>query len=137
MDTARTAELTLASRASAYITLTKPDVSLLVLMTTAAGYYMGARGGPAHASDGRAPSAERHPAAARGSGFRSAAGVWRRRVLVDGGGMARGAAGSGDLHELSARVHAAEAQDHLGDLRWRIPGRGSAHDWLGCRGGKT
>src|SRR5579883_594967 len=44
MDTARTAELTLASRASAYITLTKPDVSLLVLMTTAAGYYMGARG---------------------------------------------------------------------------------------------
>src|SRR5579871_1257827 len=26
------------------MTLTKPDVSLLVLMTTAAGYYMGARG---------------------------------------------------------------------------------------------
>src|SRR5579885_1578013 len=44
MGSARTAELTLASRASAYITLTKPDVSLLVLMTTAAGYYMGARG---------------------------------------------------------------------------------------------
>jgi protoheme IX farnesyltransferase len=44
MGSARTAELTLASRASAYVTLTKPDVSLLVLMTTAAGYYMGARG---------------------------------------------------------------------------------------------
>lgn len=44
MSTARTAELTLASRASAYVTLTKPDVSFLVLMTTAAGYYMGARG---------------------------------------------------------------------------------------------
>ena len=44
MSTARTAELTLSSRASAYVTLTKPDVSLLVLMTTAAGYYMGVRG---------------------------------------------------------------------------------------------
>ena len=44
MSTARTAELTLTSRASAFITLTKPDVSFLVLITTAAGYYMGARG---------------------------------------------------------------------------------------------
>ena len=44
MSTARTAELTLTNRASAYITLTKPDVSFLVLMTTAAGYYMGVRG---------------------------------------------------------------------------------------------
>ena len=44
MSTARTINLTLASRASAYIALTKPDVSLLVLMTTAAGYYMGVRG---------------------------------------------------------------------------------------------
>jgi heme o synthase len=44
MSTARTAELTLSSRASAYVALTKPDVSFLVLMTTAAGYYMGARG---------------------------------------------------------------------------------------------
>jgi protoheme IX farnesyltransferase len=32
------------SRANAYVALTKPDVSLLVIMTTAAGYYMGARG---------------------------------------------------------------------------------------------
>lgn len=44
MSTAQTTEMTLASRAGAYITLTKPDVSLLVLMTTAAGYYMGAHG---------------------------------------------------------------------------------------------
>lgn len=44
MSTARTIDLTLASRASAYIALTKPDVSVLVLMTTAAGYYMGVRG---------------------------------------------------------------------------------------------
>jgi heme o synthase len=44
MSTVRTAELTLFSRASAYVTLTKPDVSFLVLMTTAAGYYMGVRG---------------------------------------------------------------------------------------------
>src|SRR5215467_4297462 len=44
MSTVRSVELTLASRANAYITLTKPDVSFLVLMTTAAGYYMGARG---------------------------------------------------------------------------------------------
>jgi heme o synthase len=36
--------MALASRASAYVALTKPDVSFLVLMTTAAGYYMGARG---------------------------------------------------------------------------------------------
>jgi heme o synthase len=44
MSTARTTELTLASRAHAYVALTKPDVSFLVLMTTAAGYYMGVRG---------------------------------------------------------------------------------------------
>jgi protoheme IX farnesyltransferase len=44
MSTVRTAELTLSSRASAYVALTKPDVSFLVLMTTAAGYYMGVRG---------------------------------------------------------------------------------------------
>jgi protoheme IX farnesyltransferase len=44
MSTVRTTEVTLASRANAYVALTKPDVSFLVLMTTAAGYYMGARG---------------------------------------------------------------------------------------------
>ena len=44
MSTLRTAELTLASRAQAYVVLTKPDVSFLVLITTAAGYYMRARG---------------------------------------------------------------------------------------------
>jgi protoheme IX farnesyltransferase len=44
MSTIRTAELTLASRANAYVALTKPDVSFLVLITTAAGYYMGVRG---------------------------------------------------------------------------------------------
>src|ERR1700752_2345394 len=32
------------SGAGAYVALTKPDVSFLVLITTAAGYYMGARG---------------------------------------------------------------------------------------------
>jgi protoheme IX farnesyltransferase len=40
----RTTELVQMSRAGAYVALTKPDVSFLVLMTTAAGYYMGARG---------------------------------------------------------------------------------------------
>jgi protoheme IX farnesyltransferase len=40
----RTTELTLMGRANAYVALTKPDVSFLVLITTAAGYYMGARG---------------------------------------------------------------------------------------------
>lgn len=44
MSTLHTTEMTLGSRASAYVALTKPDVSFLVLMTTAAGYYMGARG---------------------------------------------------------------------------------------------
>jgi protoheme IX farnesyltransferase len=44
VSTARTAELALGSRANAYVALTKPDVSFLVLMTTVAGYYMGARG---------------------------------------------------------------------------------------------
>jgi len=44
MSTLRSAELTLSSRASAYVALTKPDVSFLVLMTTVAGYYMGTRG---------------------------------------------------------------------------------------------
>jgi protoheme IX farnesyltransferase len=44
MSTAGTTELTLFSRVGAFVTLTKPDVSFLVLLTTAAGYYMGARG---------------------------------------------------------------------------------------------
>jgi heme o synthase len=44
MSTIRTAEMTLSTRANAYVTLTKPDVSFLVLITTAAGYYMGVRG---------------------------------------------------------------------------------------------
>jgi protoheme IX farnesyltransferase len=43
MSTAGTTEITFASRANAYVALTKPDVSFLVLMTTAAGYYIGAR----------------------------------------------------------------------------------------------
>jgi heme o synthase len=44
MSTVPTADLKVASRASAYVALTKPDVSFLVLITTAAGYYMGVRG---------------------------------------------------------------------------------------------
>ncbi len=44
MSTIGSTELTLGSRASAYLALTKPDVSFLVVMTTAAGYYMGVRG---------------------------------------------------------------------------------------------
>jgi heme o synthase len=46
VSTARTTEMALSSRsrAGAYVALTKPDVSFLVLITTAAGYYMGARG---------------------------------------------------------------------------------------------
>jgi len=46
VSTVRTTEMTLSSRsrAGAYVALTKPDVSFLVLITTAAGYYMGARG---------------------------------------------------------------------------------------------
>src|SRR6202790_434895 len=44
MSTVRTAEWTLASRASPYVALTKPDVSFLVILTTAAGYYMAVRG---------------------------------------------------------------------------------------------
>jgi protoheme IX farnesyltransferase len=44
MINARTAELALSTRAGAYVSLTKPDVSFLVLITTAAGYYMGVRG---------------------------------------------------------------------------------------------
>jgi heme o synthase len=44
MSTARTTELAPSSKLGAYISLTKPDVSFLVLMTTAAGFYMGARG---------------------------------------------------------------------------------------------
>ena len=44
MSTIRATEITLSNRAGAYVALTKPDVSLLVVMTTAAGYYMGERG---------------------------------------------------------------------------------------------
>jgi len=41
---ARTAEFVQASRAGAFLTLTKPDVTFLVVVTTAAGYYMAVRG---------------------------------------------------------------------------------------------
>lgn len=44
MNAERTAELMVMGRVNAYITMTKPDVTLLVIMTTAAGYCMGARG---------------------------------------------------------------------------------------------
>ncbi|MFI5097217.1 MAG: heme o synthase [Candidatus Acidiferrales bacterium] len=44
MSTARATELAQPSKLSAYIALTKPDVSFLVLMTTGAGFYMGVRG---------------------------------------------------------------------------------------------
>jgi len=44
MSEARSAALAQPSKLSAYIALTKPDVSFLVLMTTGAGYYMGVRG---------------------------------------------------------------------------------------------
>ena len=44
MSEARTTSLAQPSKLSAYLALTKPDVSFLVLLTTGAGYYMGARG---------------------------------------------------------------------------------------------
>ena len=44
MSATRVVTLEIPSRASAYLALTKPDVSFLVVLTTAAGYYMGARG---------------------------------------------------------------------------------------------
>jgi heme o synthase len=40
----QTAAVAQPTKLGAYITLTKPDVSFLVLMTTGAGFYMGARG---------------------------------------------------------------------------------------------
>ena len=44
MSTLRSTNFTLMSRAGAYVALTKPDVSFLVLITTGAGFYMGVRG---------------------------------------------------------------------------------------------
>src|SRR5229473_5704142 len=44
MSEVRATAIAQPSKLSAYISLTKPDVSFLVLMTTGAGYYMGARG---------------------------------------------------------------------------------------------
>lgn len=41
MNSAQTTTATLGSVANAYIALTKPEVSFLVLMTTGAGFYMG------------------------------------------------------------------------------------------------
>jgi protoheme IX farnesyltransferase len=43
MSTLRSTDFTLLNRAGAYVALTKPDVSFLVLMTTGAGFYMGVR----------------------------------------------------------------------------------------------
>jgi protoheme IX farnesyltransferase len=40
----RSTALTQPTKLSAYVALTKPDVSFLVLMTTGAGFYMGVRG---------------------------------------------------------------------------------------------
>ena len=44
MSAARAMEWALGNRAGAYVALTKPDVSFLVVLTTAAGYYMAERG---------------------------------------------------------------------------------------------
>src|SRR6202008_4051521 len=44
MSEVRATAIAQPSKLSAYITLTKPDVSFLVLMTTGAGSYMGACG---------------------------------------------------------------------------------------------
>jgi protoheme IX farnesyltransferase len=44
MSTTRDAVLPVLSRPAAYLALTKPDVSFLVVLTTAAGFYMGSRG---------------------------------------------------------------------------------------------
>lgn len=44
MTTAQTTEFAQSGKLAAYVTLTKPDVSFLVLMTTGAGFYMGVRG---------------------------------------------------------------------------------------------
>ena len=44
MSNARSVALAQPTKLSAYIALTKPDVSFLVLMTTGAGFYMGVRG---------------------------------------------------------------------------------------------
>ena len=44
MSTVRSTDFTLLNRAGAYVALTKPDVSFLVLMTSGAGFYMGVRG---------------------------------------------------------------------------------------------
>jgi protoheme IX farnesyltransferase len=44
MSTARTALMPAVSRPAAYLALTKPDVSFLVVITTFAGYVLGARG---------------------------------------------------------------------------------------------
>jgi protoheme IX farnesyltransferase len=43
-STAQAGALAPANKLSAYVALTKPDVSLLVLMTTGAGFYMGSQG---------------------------------------------------------------------------------------------
>jgi protoheme IX farnesyltransferase len=44
MSTAQATALAQPNKLSAYVSLTKPDVSFLVLMTTGAGYYMGTDG---------------------------------------------------------------------------------------------
>ncbi len=44
MSNARSVALTQPTKLSAYVALTKPDVSFLVLMATGAGFYMGVRG---------------------------------------------------------------------------------------------
>ena len=44
MSTARALPIAASSRAAAYVALTKPDVSFLVVMTTLVGYYLGSRG---------------------------------------------------------------------------------------------
>jgi len=44
LSTTRTASFSALARPAAYLALTKPDVSFLVVLTTAAGFYLGSRG---------------------------------------------------------------------------------------------
>src|SRR3989442_15294283 len=46
MSTTRIAVMPALARPAAYLALTKPDVSFLVVLTTAAGFYLGSRGPP-------------------------------------------------------------------------------------------
>src|SRR5829696_7928177 len=118
------------SRRSDFVTLTKPRLNLLVVATTAGGYYLGAGPGANAIELAHVTLATALVAGGRADLRR---GAVARRAVVAGADddAAGGGRRAGHAADLRRHLHAAQAADHLLDRRRRGSGRPAADDRLG------